>query len=549
MKGAGVIAEILKREGVTTLYGYPRNSLIEAAAAADIRPIIVRQERVGLHMADALSRLTSRQKIGVFAMQQGPGTENAFGAVAQAYAESVPVLVLPAGHARRQAQIPPNFSATLNMRGVTKWMESVVAVDQIPDALRRAFTQLRNGRPRPVIVEVPTDVLAEEFDGSVDYQPVLATRMGPDPAVVPKVAEALLAAKRLVLYAGQGVHYARAWRQLRELAELLAAPVATTLAGKSSFPENHALSLGSGGATFSRQAYRFIEHADLIFGIGVSFTATPFGLAMPKGKRYIHATWDPAELNKNVATELALLGDMDVVLDALLTELRARMNGKPRDAGPLTKEIKAVKDAWLAEWMPHLTSNDTPISPYRLIRELHAAVDLAETIVTHDSGSPRNQITPFWESSEPLSYIGWGKSTQLGYGLGLIMGAKLARPEKLCVNFWGDAAIGHTGMDFETCVRERIPILSILSNNFSMTAELGVMPAATAKFRSTDISGNYADLAKALGGYGERISAPGEIAAAIRRGIRKTKEGVPVLLEFITKQETRGSSFGRTGGG
>ncbi|MCC6474368.1 MAG: thiamine pyrophosphate-requiring protein [Burkholderiales bacterium] len=546
MNGAAVVAEILKREGVTTLYAYPRNGIIEAAAAADIRPIVVRQERTGMHMADALSRITSRQKIGVFAMQQGPGTENAYGALAQAYAESVPILVLPAGHPRRQAQLPPNFSATLNMRGVTKWIESVVAVDQIPQALRRAFTQLRNGRPRPVLIEVPADVLGEAFSGSLDYQPVLATRMGPDPAVVPRVAEALLAAKRPVLYAGQGVHYARAWKQLRELAELLAAPVTTTLAGKSAFPENHPLSLGSGGATFSKQSHRFIQEADLVFGIGVSFTATPFGHAMPAGKRYIHATWDPVELNKCVATELGLLGDLDVVLDALLPEVRDRLSGKPRDAGPVAKEIKAVKDEWLAQWMPLLTSNETPISPYRLIRELHAALDPAQTIITHDSGSPRNQIPPFWESTEPLSYIGWGKSTQLGYGLGLIMGAKLARPDKLCVNFWGDAAIGHTGMDFETCVRERIPILSILSNNFAMAAELGVMPSATEKFRSTDISGNYADFARALGAHGERITDPGEVAAAIRRGIQKTREGVPVLLEFITRKETRGSSHGRS---
>ncbi|OGA23265.1 MAG: hypothetical protein A3I01_12970 [Betaproteobacteria bacterium RIFCSPLOWO2_02_FULL_65_24] len=546
MKGAAVVAEILKREGVTTLFGYPRNAVIEAAAAADIRPLIVRQERVGVHMADALSRLTSRRRIGVFAMQQGPGTENAFGGIAQAYAESVPILVLPAGHPRRQAQLAPNFSAMLGMRSICKWVESVVAVDQIPEALRRAFTQVRNGRPRPCIVELPGDILAEEFNGALDYRPVLTTRSAPDPVDVPKVAEALLNARRLVLYAGQGVHYARAWKQLRELAELLAAPVTTTLAGKSAFPENHPLSLGSGGASFSRQAYHFIEHADLIFGVGVSFTATPFGLTMPKGKRYIHATWDAAELNKNVPTELALLGDIDLSLDALLVEVKERLKGRARDAVPVAKEIKALRDEWMAEWLPLLESEETPLSPYRVIRDLMRTVSVPDSVVTHDSGSPRNQITPFWESVEPLSYIGWGKSTQLGYGMGLIMGAKLARPEKLCINVWGDAAIGHTGMDFETCVRYGIPILSILLNNFSMAAELGVMPSSTEKFRATDISGNYADVARALGGYAERISAPADIVPAIKRGIDKTRDGVPVLLEFITRKETRSSSYGRS---
>ena len=546
MKGAEVAAEVLKREGVQTLYGYPRNAIIEAAGAANIRPLITRQERTGIHMADALSRLTSRRSIGVFAMQQGPGTENAFGGIAQAYAESVPIVVLPAGFPRRQAHLPPNFSASQHMRGISKWIETVSFVDQIPEALRRAFTQARNGRPRPCIVEIPGDVLAEEFTGTLDYRPVIATRSAPDPAEIPKVAQALIDAKRLVLYAGQAVHYARAWKSLRELAELLAAPVTTTLAGKSAFPENHPLALGCGGATFPKQAWHFVENAELIFGVGVSFTATPFGLAMPKGKRYIHATWDAAEINKAVPTERALVGDMDLVLEALVAEVKERLRSKPRNAGAVAAEIASVKGAWLAEWMPLLTSDEKPISPYRVIRELALAVKGEDVIVTHDSGSPRNQITPFWESVEPLSYIGWGKSTQLGYGFGLAMGAKLACPEKLCINFWGDAAIGHTGMDFETCVRQGIPILSILVNNFSMAAELGVMPKSTETFRSTDISGNYAEFARAMGGYGERIAEPGEIAAALERGIRKTREGTPVILEFLTRKETRGSVFGRT---
>ena len=170
-------------------------------------------------------------------------------------------------------------------------------------------------------------------------------------------------------------------------------------------------------------------------------------------------------------------------------------------------------------------------------------VDRANTIITHDAGSPRDQLSPFWEPIAPLTYIGWGKTTQLGYGLGLAMGAKLAEPNKLCVNVMGDAAIGMTGMDFETAVRERIPILTILLNNYSMACEIPIMPAATEKYRSTDISGNYADMAKAFGGYGERVTEPSEIVPAIKRAIRKTGEGTPSLVEFITKKEIEYSIF------
>ncbi|HVA12774.1 MAG TPA: thiamine pyrophosphate-dependent enzyme, partial [Stellaceae bacterium] len=139
------------------------------------------------------------------------------------------------------------------------------------------------------------------------------------------------------------------------------------------------------------------------------------------------------------------------------------------------------------------------------------------------------------------SYIGWGKTTQLGYGLGLAMGAKLVHPDKLCINLWGDAAIGFTGMDFETAVRNQIPILSILLNNYSMACELHIMKVSTDKYRATDISGDYTALARALGGYGERVTAPAEIVPALKRGIAETRKGVPVLLEFITKQETQTS--------
>ena len=197
----------------------------------------------------------------------------------------------------------------------------------------------------------------------------------------------------------------------------------------------------------------------------------------------------------------------------------------------------AVRVAWLGQWKHKLESNEKPITPYRVIAELNRAVDIDNVIITHDAGSPRDQITPFWTSTTPLSYIGWGKTTQLGYGLGLAMGAKLAHPDKLCINVWGDAAIGFTGMDFETAARYKIPILSILFNNFSMACELDIMPVSTRDYRATDISGNYADFARALGCYGERVTDPGDVAAAIRRGIEKTRQGEPVLLEFITSLE------------
>jgi thiamine pyrophosphate-dependent acetolactate synthase large subunit-like protein len=545
MKVSAVVAEILKREGIAFLIGYPVNPIIEAAAEADIRTIMVRQERIGLHMCDAIAKTTSGERIGVFAMQHGPGTENAFGGVAQSWGDSCPVVVLPAGYARNINQVRPNFNAALNFRNVTKWCEQVTVPEAAVEALRRAFTQVKNGRPGPVLVEFPSDLLREEVAGPIDYRKTPRLKSGPDPRAVSDIAAALVEAARPVLCAGQGVHYAKAWKQLRELAELLEAPVMTTLPGKSAFPEAHPLALGSGGIGISKQLHTFLQNADLVFGIGCSFTRSSFATPMPKDKRIAHATLDPTDINKDVPAELAAVGDAGLVLDAVLEEVRDRLKGRPRDRlAAVTREIGRLKEEWMGQWMPRLTQNTTPLSPYRVIWDLLHTVDVRNTIITHDAGSPRDQLSPFWLSETPLSYLGWGKTTQLGYGLGLAMGAKLVAPEKLCINVWGDAAIGFTGMDFETAVRERLPILSILFNNFSMAIELKVMPVATEKYRSTDISGNYADFARALGGYGERVTEPEQIIPAIRRGIAKTREGTPALLEFITEKAVDVSRFG-----
>ncbi|MGH7919898.1 MAG: thiamine pyrophosphate-requiring protein [Candidatus Dormibacteraceae bacterium] len=544
MRVAAAVAEALKREGVECLIGYPVNPIIEAAAEADIRTVVVRQERTGLHMADAQSRLSSGKQIGVFAMQHGPGTENAFGGVAQAFSESVPLIVLPAGYRRPQIGVHPNFSALLNFRHVTKSIEQPTLPAAVPDALRRAFRQARNGRPGPALVEIPIDVLAEEVPGPLCHRAAPRLRSGPDPKVVDEVARVLVEAERPLIYAGQGVHYAEAWPQLQAFAELLEAPVATTIEGKSAFPEDHALALGCAGHSMPGPVYDFLHRADLIFGIGCSFTKTNFGARIPEGPTIVHATLDPLDIDKEVRCDHALVGDAALTLEALLAAVTERLHGHPRGRRrELAGEIAAARAAWLGEWRPKLDSDASPLSPYRVIRDLWRTVDVASTIITHDAGSPRDQLVPFWVSRSPLSYIGWGKTTQLGYGLGLAMGAKLARPDKLCVNVWGDAAIGFTGMDFETAVRERIPILSILFNNFSMAMELPVMKTATEKYRSTDISGNYAEMARAFGGYGERVSEAGQIVPAIERGIRQTREGNPALLEFLTAQEITFSIF------
>jgi acetolactate synthase-1/2/3 large subunit len=551
MNVAQVTAEILKREGVKVLLTYPLNPLTETAAEVNIRPIVVRQERVGVHMADCLSRMSSGDNVGVFCCQLGPGIENAFGAVAQAYSEAVPLVVIPGGYPRTNLHVKPNFNCALNFQHVTKHVETVTVPEQIVPALRRAFNFARNGRPGPVMLEIPHDVWALEVPGPIEYKPSRRAKSAPDPMAIEEAADKLIKAKMPLIYAGQGVHYAKAWDELKAVAELLEAPVTTSLEGKSAFDETHALSLGSGGVAMPRAVAAYVEESDLVFGAGASFSATSFGIKFPtKKKSFIHNTNEPMDIDKNIPAEVALVGDSKLALGMLHEALKDRLK-KPRGLTPkVAARIKKYNAPWWKQWTPLLTSNEKPMQPYRVIWDFLHLTDIKNTIVTHDAGSPRDELSPFWVTQAPLTYIGWGKSTHLGYGLALAMGAKLANPKKLCVNFWGDAAIGMTGMDFETCVRAKIPILSILFNNFSMAMEFKIMKASKDRFQSTDISGNYSEFAQALGGYGERVTEPGEIVNALKRGIKATKEGKPALLEFITTQEKVYSTFqgGYTGG-
>jgi acetolactate synthase I/II/III large subunit len=542
MNGADVIAAIIKREGTEFLACYPRNPLIEACAAIDIRPILCRQERVGVGMADGFSRIRRGRQNGVFAAQHGPGIENAFPGVAQAYSENVPLLVLPATSGSERQYISPTFRAAEVFAPVTKWSAMASSVQELPDLMRRAFHAMRSGKPGPVLVEVPNPVFEATFEGTLDYVPVPMARMAPDPDAIKAAARMLLAAEHPVLWAGQGVHYADASERLVALAELLPAPVVATNPGKSAIPESHPLALGASTRSSPKMFAAFLKGADLVVAIGSSLTRTNFGPSVPAGKVIIHSTNDPADINKDYRADLALVGDAALVLDALIAEVGKQRAGDPQALAALEQHVAAIKREWLAEWAKHLDSDEVPINQYRVIRDLMRTVDRANTIVTHDSGSPREQLLPFWETTASHSYMGWGKSTQLGYGLGLVMGAKLAAPDKLCINVMGDSSFGMTGLDIETAARNRIPILTIVFNNGIMAAERSVLKISTQKYGALDVGGNYAKVAEGLGVAARRVEKPADIVPAIKGAVDVVNGGAPYLLEFVVKE---GQEFSR----
>ena len=545
MQGNTAIANILKMEGTEYLFCYPANPLIEAAAIAGIQPIMSRTERTTVNMADGYTRVTNGKRTGVVVTQAGPGIENAFAGIAHAYAESTPILVIPGGTARNRLGQSPDFDAVSAYQGVTKWVTQANQADRIPEMMRRAYTFLRSGRASPVMVQVPSDVAQEEIsEEAFDYRQVKGYKCAGDPSDIADAVKALLAAQNPVIYAGQGILWAEASEELQQFAELVNAPVFTTNTGKSAFPENHPLSLGTGAATMTKMVRHFLDKADLVFGIGTSFTTNLASVGVPAGKILVQCTVDEKDLNKEQQLHHAVIGDAKLVLRQLIEEVAKQVGFEGRKGdGSVEAEVKRVKDEWLEEWMPLLTSDEVPINPYRVIWDLMHTVDRTQTIVTHDSGHPRDQTIPFYEAIVPRGYLGWGNSSQLGYGLGLAMGAKLGAPDKMVVNIMGDAAIGMAGMDIETAVRHKIPILTIVLNNHVLSGYARNYPVAAERFGFTNLYGEYANLARSLGGYGERIEDPSEIIPAIRRARDVMSQGGPALLEFMTKEENNLSRY------
>ena len=539
MQTIDAIAEILKREGVQYLSCFPTTPVIEACAAAGIRPVICRQERVGVGIADGYSRVTNGRPPGVFAMQYGPGAENAYSGVATAFSDSVPTLLLPLGHPRERQGVFPMFDSIASFASVTKHRERLNLSQSTSQVMRRAINALYTGRPGPALVEIPADVALEEVSEEAFYWGGNVRRAASqaDDADVAAAARALCGATYPVIHAGQGTLYAEATDELVELAELLSVPVMTTLLGKSGFPEQHPLALGSGSGVMNGAVYHFVRRADVIFGVGASFTKHGMSMNLPPGRTLIQNTNDPRDLNKDYDAQFPLIGDARLTLRQLIDACREIVGDSRRDNATVAGEIAAVRNAWLAEWEHKTTAGGRPVNPYRVITDFQRAVPAADAIVTHDSGSPRDQITPFYRAGGPRSYLGWGKSHGLGTGLGLVIGAKLAAPEKMCVNFMGDAAFGMVGLDFETAVRSGAPITTVVLNNSTMAVETGAMQRSHALYNTRDLGGNYADLGRAMGGYAERITDPEEIIPAFQRARRQNEEGNAVLLEFITNEE------------
>ena len=260
---------------------------------------------------------------------------------------------------------------------------------------------------------------------------------------------------------------------------------------------------------------------------------------IPEGKTILHATADPIDINKEYPAAVGIVADARLFLAQLAAALR-RLVGDGRAARRVETErtIARLKRAWRAEYEPLFADESTPINGYRMMRELWAQLDPDATILTHESGASRDIQSVFYEAGAPRSYLGWGQSSQLGFSLGLAMGAQLANPDKLVVNVMGDAAVGMTGMDWETAARNDIPILSVVKHDSLFSGYDRNIPEAAARYGARTQRGDYAAIAAGLGCHAEKVTEAAALGPALKRAIRAVRAGRPAVVDVITA-ETR----------
>lgn len=544
MKVAEAISHALVSEGVRLAAGITGQSIGHVAdAMADkqtVKIIYARQERVAFDICDGFARASGKPAI-VFT-DAGPAAANAMGGLVNSWGDSVPVLFI-AGHNNR-TDMPTGDSKEIPFRAlfgpVCKWLAVIEEPHQVAPILRRAFMHLTTGRPGPVVVGMPYDVSSKDA-GNFEYNPLSSrprVRSGGDPDAIAEAADMLANAARPYVYAGAGVLFSEATPQLVALSQLLTLPVATTLNGKSAFPENHPLSLGIGG--FARALYGSLpatilgESADVILTIGCGFKKHATQGPRPANSRHIQIDVDAGEINKHHLADIAILGDAQIVLAQLIEAVRTRVAAaRLQPVAQRLEQVAQLHKCWQAVSAPLLHSEESPINPFRVTHELMRVLEPKNVIVLHDAGSVRGSTSQHYVATNPRGFLGFGVQSAMGWSIGAAIGAKVAEPGKTIVAVIGEEAFNETAMDIETSVRAKTPILVIVKNNRGFSdSDGGISPKLDhARFsEGVDICA----LASALGAKSCKVVQPRDLAGALKAAIASVEGGQTAVVEVIT---------------
>jgi acetolactate synthase-1/2/3 large subunit len=531
------LVRILKEEGVEWVSTFPACIFNNACGEENVNNLMVRTERFAVAVADGYSRASNGKRFGVCSMMGGlnaAGIQMAYGALAQAYEDSSPLICLTDGVPTSSSGLE-RFNIEDAFKSVTKWTGYINKAERTPEFMRRAFTCLRTGRPGPVLLQLPRG-LGEYDTDEFGYVPVKGWKPQGDPKDVEIAARGIISAKKPIIWAGQGIFYADACEELLRFAEITKTPVLTTLKGKSCFPEDHPLSLGVRGAP----AERFLYKADLILAIGCGLTQTRFEhrIPNPSGKALIHCTIDESDVNRTYPANHAIIGDAKLVLRQLIDEVTSKRPPKKRSG--LIEEIEAVKKEKMGKYAPLMESEEKPINPYRVYNEIMRAVDRQNSFVTHESGNTRDQLSTVYEAVIPHGFMGWGNVTTLGFGLGAAIGAKIAFPERQVISVTGDAGFGYQLGNYETLVRNNVGVTIVHINNSSFGGYgPGFWGPGHTPYTSKVSMSNVVKTAETVSGLGihaERVENPDMIAPALKKALLENQSDMPAFIEAICSE-------------
>ena len=533
------IARILKQEGVEWVSTFPVCKVNNALGREGVPMLMMRDDRYAVAVADAFSRISAGTKIGVATFQGGvnaAGLQVAFAGMAQAFEDGSPVLCITDGIGSGETE-NSQFDVTSSLKSVSKWYGHLDKPERLPEFMRRAFTMLRSGRPGPVVLAIP-DADAQYDETADPYIPVKGWKSAPDPADVTSAVDLLLAANDPLIYAGEGVIYAGASAELKSFAELVNAPVITTLKAKGAFPENHPLFVGVRGD----QVNHYLNKCDLVLAVGSSLSPGRFSHGIPNAvnKNIIHCNVDELHVNKVYPTAQAVIGDARFTLLALIAELSAKTSGNGRPAGNVAAEVKAARDSAMVKYREAMASTDRPINPYRVYAGLMEALDPLTSFVTHESGNTRDQLSTVYDTLIPRGFLGWGNVSSLGFSLAATVAAKMAFPQKTCVAVTGEAGLGYMLGNLEVPLRQKLGItVAHVSNGGFAGYGPGFWGDGHDPFTHRVLGYDEVDMSKVIGELGyhtERVTEPTEVVLALKRAFSANESGRPAYIEFICSQ-------------
>ena len=532
--GAQILIKCLEEEKVRAIFGYPGGAVLDIYDAlydSSLKHFLVRHEQGAAHAADGYARATG--KPGVCLATSGPGATNLVTGLANAYMDSIPMVAFTGQVAthmigRDSFQEADIYGITLP---ITKHNFLVKDVKELPRVVKESFHLATTGRPGPVLIDLPKDVCQEKTDLKYPkvsqlrgYRPVLDGH----PEKISEAAAAITGARRPVICAGGGAISSGSSEVLRQLAELCAIPVTTTLMGKGVFPENHPLSLGMLGMHGTKYANYAVNECDLLITIGARFSdrVTVRADAFAPKARIIHIDIDPAEIGKNVQVDIPIVGDVKRVLEQLCQVVQARTE---------TEEWSAKIREWKDKY-PLRYHHNGKIKPQFVIEQIYEVTG-GNAIIATEVGQNQMWAAQFYTFTKPRTFISSGGLGTMGFGLPAAIGAQIGKPGETVFNIAGDGSIQMNIQELATAADYKLPLkVAILNNNYLGMVRQWQDIFYNGRLAYSDISGpDYVKLAEAYGAVGMQVTRPEDVRRALQEAMQV--EDRPVLIDFVVDRK------------